>query len=530
MRHSTPMFLLALLTAVVPGCNCLNDLDRYSFEGDDDMGPTDQGPDTGEDDDLGTDGGPLTECTGLDAPLDYRIETLDIPITSDVLGDRALGHDVDGAGSACSVTDFVGDVDNSFMGLAEALPALNPALPVRFQADIDRGLSCLDNVPSCKAPRWTVRVERGTGCAQITILHGSTAAVLAGPFVASVDGSGNVRGEFDTLDFEIAHYVPGSPTDSIPFVIRDGIFSARMSELALSDIVIGGTLLQSELEATFALVAGDLSDGSIEYADIAALLTDRYDVSVGGSCERMSIGLRATAARCPGTSAPTVYRLTTIHIPTGVEANNGGTVGHDVDGVAMACSHQDFPNQVDNDFIDFAEDALPDFDANIDLQASIDASLGCAMTGASCVRQDIFVSVATGDECAVVAVAYAADSTQLASRVASLSGGELQVRLPFWYLAVPIVHNTATTYQSMRMEDVILTADVTPSALSNVVIGGLIPDIELAGFVRSLLDTYDNANTDFIVTEFLPNFHDMVYFDGCNALSIGVTATGTAVP
>ena len=80
------------------------------------------------------------------------------------------------------------------------------------------------------------------------------------------------------------------------------------------------------------------------------------------------------------------------------------------------------------------------------------------------------------------------------------------------------------------MEDVILTADVTPSALSNVVIGGLIPDIELAGFVRSLLDTYDNANTDFIVTEFLPNFHDMVYFDGCNALSIGVTATGTAVP
>ncbi|MBK6577668.1 MAG: hypothetical protein IPG17_16010 [Sandaracinaceae bacterium] len=126
MRHSTPMFLLALLTAVVPGCNCLNDLDRYSFEGDDDMGPTDQGPDTGEDDDLGTDGGPLTECTGLDAPLDYRIETLDIPITSDVTAGRALGHDVDGTDSTCSVPDFVGGVDNSLIGLAQALPASQP--------------------------------------------------------------------------------------------------------------------------------------------------------------------------------------------------------------------------------------------------------------------------------------------------------------------------------------------------------------------------------------------------------------------
>ncbi|MBK6577670.1 MAG: hypothetical protein IPG17_16020 [Sandaracinaceae bacterium] len=145
-------------------------------------------------------------------------------------------------------------------------------------------------------------------------------------------------------------------------------------------------------------------------------------------------------------------------------------------------------------------------------------------------RQDIFVSVATGISARWSPSRTPQTALNPRSRAGSLSGGELQVRLPFWYLAVPIVHNTATTYQSMRMEDVILTADVTPSALSNVVIGGLIPDIELAGFVRSLLDTYDNANTDFIVTEFLPNFHDMVYFDGCNALSIGVTATGTAVP
>ncbi|MBK6577669.1 MAG: hypothetical protein IPG17_16015 [Sandaracinaceae bacterium] len=49
-------------------------------------------------------------------------------------------------------------------------------------------------------------------------------------------------------------------------MIRDGIFSARMSELALSDIVIGGTLLQSELEATFAGITEDLGDGSIKYA------------------------------------------------------------------------------------------------------------------------------------------------------------------------------------------------------------------------------------------------------------------------
>ena len=151
------------------------------------------------------------------------------------------------------------------------------------------------------------------------------------------------------------------------------------------------------------------------------------------------------------------------------------------------------------------------------------------MTGASCVQQDIFVSVATGDECAVVAITYAADSTVLVSRVASLTGGELRVRLPFWQVSIPVLHNMAVTYPSMRVEDVILTADVTPTALSNVVIGGLIPETELVGFTRTFLETYDDPLIEEKL-EFLPNFNDSYYYGECAASSMGVTATGTAVP
>lgn len=535
MRHSTPMILLALLTAVVPGCNCLNDLDRYSFEGDDDMGPTDQGPDMGEDDagqDAGEDdGGTITECNDLGAPVEYEIDSLVIPTTRDVVAGGALGHDVDMAGSACGVTDYQGNVDNSLLELAEALPTLNVDWPIHLQRDIDTGLTCLQTNPSCPAPPWTVRVRRGTNCAQVTILHGRTDAVLAGPFLASVDGLGNVRGEFDSLQWVVSHRLVAGGRVDVPFIIRDGIFTARMGELLLSDIVIGGSLLRTEVEATFTQVIDDLSNGTLEFADVAPILTSLYDVDVAGTCERLSVGLRASASRCPNTGAPVLYRLTTLHIPTSAEVNGGGTAGHNLDGRGSECGVNDYAGNVDNALVELAA-ALPALspDLPISLQSEIDDSLACAVSGATCTRMDIYVSIAAADECALVSIQDAQGAIYAPQRVGALASGELSVRLPTWTLVIPAFHNSLSTLLVASLESVILTADVSASALTNVVIGGYTEDGGFESFMMAMVPLF-GGNVDYDDIEpIVMNLMDVERFGVCDRFSMGFTATGAVVP
>jgi hypothetical protein len=536
MRHSTPMILLALLTAVVPGCNCLNDLDRYSFEGDDDMGPTDQGPDMGEDDagqDAGEDGGgTITECNDLGAPTEYEIDSLVIPTTRDVVGGAALGHDVDMAGSACGVTDYQGNVDNSLLELAQALPALSVTSPIHLQGDIDTGLTCSLANTSCAAPPWTIQVRRGTNCAQITILHGRTDALLAGPFLASVDGLGNVRGEFDSLRWVVSHLLVAGGRVDVPFVIRDGIFTARIGELLLSDIVIGGSLLRTEVEATFAQVIDDLSDGTLEFEDVAPIFASLYDVDVAGTCERLSVGLRASASRCPNTGAPVLYRLTTLHIPTSAEANGSGTAGHDVDGRGSECGVNDYVGNVDNVLVELAA-AIPAFSPNspVSLQSEIDDALACAVSGATCTRMDIYVSIAAADECALVTIQDAQDATYAQPpSVGALSNGELSVRLPKWTLLLPAFHNGLSTLLVAPLESVILTADVSASALTNVVIGGYTGDGGFESFMMAMVPFFGGDVDYDDIEPILMHLIDVERFGMCSRFSMGFIATGTAVP
>lgn len=539
MRHSTPMILLALMTAVVPGCNCLNDLDRYSFEGDDDMGPTDLGPDMGEedagqdagDDDGGTDGGTITECNDLGAPIDYEIDSLLIPTTQDVAAGRALGHDVDAAGTTCGVTDYQGNVDNSLLTLAEALPGLGVDWPIRLQEDIDKGLACSHTNPSCAAPPWTVRVRRGTDCAQITILQGQTEAVLAGPFLASVDGLGNVRGEFDSLQWVIAHFRPAGGQVTVPLMVRDGIFTAHMSELLLNDIVIGGSLLRTEVEATFTQVIDDLSNGELDFSDVEPVLAARYDVDVAGTCERMSVGLRASASRCPNTGAPVLYRLTTLHVPTPAEANGGATVGHDVDGRPNTCGIPDYAGNVDNSLIDLVA-ALPALSPNapISLQSEIDAALACPTNGVDCARMDIYVSIAAADECALVSIQDAGGTIYATQRVGTLSSGELRVRLPTWTWLLPAIHNSMPALLVAQLQNVILTADVSPTALSNVVIGGHTGNRGFASFMMALVPLLGDDVEYSDVEPILDNLNDVELYGMCDGFSVGFTGAGVVVP
>jgi hypothetical protein len=205
MRHSTPMILLALLTAVVPGCNCLNDLDRYSFEGDDDMGPTDQGPDTGEDDAWATDG-ERTHSRSARASMP-PLTTRSRPSTSphQRCARRPLRSATTwtepGRRAASPTTSATWTTRSS--SLAEALPALNPA-PAHAPSSRHRHRADVLSGQHLPVLQGTALDRAGGGAGPTAPRSPSSTAdgCLAGRALRRERGRlGNVRGEFDTAGF-----------------------------------------------------------------------------------------------------------------------------------------------------------------------------------------------------------------------------------------------------------------------------------------------------------------------------------------
>ena len=151
-------------------------------------------PDNGTPD-VGRPDGAITECDPVGAPVVAPIASLFIPLPPvDGVAQVGLGHNLDGMVGGCNVPDYANGVDNAFVDLAAALPALNPDQPIVLQDAINDSLACVLGSASCRPLDLGIRVESGSGCAVVSLLDGD-GEVFENPGVGVLDANGNFRVE-----------------------------------------------------------------------------------------------------------------------------------------------------------------------------------------------------------------------------------------------------------------------------------------------------------------------------------------------
>lgn len=226
----------------------------------------------------------------------YRLTALNIPTPSQASGGATVGHNVDGVGTTCGVPDYAGGVDNSLIDLAAALPSLAPDDPIDLQTEIDTALSCSASSQDCTRLDLIVSVRTGTGCAVMEI-EDAEGNNLAGPFVTTLDASGNFQGTVASFDLSIP-YETGSGSVSIDLDLTNVVISGNRSASALTNVVIGGSLLKTAFEAMIMDLLPFLG-ADISFEDISGILANLYDVQVAGQCGALSVGLTASGTSYP---------------------------------------------------------------------------------------------------------------------------------------------------------------------------------------------------------------------------------------
>jgi hypothetical protein len=229
----------------------------------------------------------------------YRITELHIPTLADVDSGAPVGHNVDRVGDTCGVPDFDGGVDNSLIDLSSALAEFAPpAEGLILQAAIDAALHCpIDAVPTdCTRLDLFVSVASGTGLTVVEVEDGD-GTTLAGPFVGSLDGSGNLRAVAPQLDLTIPYHAASGPVD-IQLSIISMILTATISESAMTNIVLGGALESSAFESMLMEVLPLLGDEPA-FEDIEPILGNLYDVQLSGQCSALSVGFTGSATVVP---------------------------------------------------------------------------------------------------------------------------------------------------------------------------------------------------------------------------------------
>ena len=188
-------------------------------------------------------------CGDAGAAVLYRINELSIPTPEQAMAGAVVGHNIDGAGTDCSVPDYSGGVDNSLIDLAAALPMLAPDDPIDLQAEIDNALNCAVDATDCTRLDLIVSVKTGTGCVIVEVLDGTgtDAETLAGPFVGSLNSSGEMRGQVAALSLAIP-YSTGTSTVDINLEVTNVIITGTNSSASIENIVIGGALVKDDFE------------------------------------------------------------------------------------------------------------------------------------------------------------------------------------------------------------------------------------------------------------------------------------------
>lgn len=231
---------------------------------------------------------------GPDAPATlYRITALTIPTLADV-GSAALGHNVDGAGDVCGVTDYADGVDNALLELSTALQDLEATSPLSLPAEIDAALACVSPSPECEPLDLVVALQRCEYTLVVSVRN-AQGETLAGPGTAAVNGNRfRLTLASSSLSIPIRTSAGVRPLDlSLTNVVLEGAIDDDTYSL-----VIGGALLTDDTVNAFASVLDGLAEGPSS-EDMEALLVASSDVQSGGECRALSVGLRATAVLVP---------------------------------------------------------------------------------------------------------------------------------------------------------------------------------------------------------------------------------------
>ena len=157
---------------------------------------------------------------------------------------------------------------------------------------------CAPTATDCTPILLDVEITTGTGCAEIRVVDGEDGTVLAGPFNATLDASGNLRGFVATLDLTIPYTTDTGSSVDIDLTVSNVIMTGTISGSDLSNVVIGGFLVKDDFEGTLMTLVPLISD-SITYDDVAGILANLYDVEVGGGCNGLSVGLTAEGSVAP---------------------------------------------------------------------------------------------------------------------------------------------------------------------------------------------------------------------------------------
>lgn len=234
---------------------------------------------------------------------------------------------------------------------------------------------------------------------------------------------------------------------------------------------------------------------------------------------------------CVPTGTTTRYRVTTLHIPTPDEADANAVVGHNVDGVGDTCGVPDYDGGVDNSLIDLAA-ALPALAPSdpIDLQAEIDNALNCAANAdpAECTRLDLIVSVQTGSDCVVVNVLDGDDAVLAGPFSGTLgSNGAVRGRVPALALAIPYQGDAGSVNIDLEVTNVILTANLSATSLSDIVLGGSLERTAFEATIMDLLPLLGGDITFEDIGPILENLYDVQVAGSCAALSVGLTGSAS---
>jgi hypothetical protein len=260
-------------------------------------GPDNEAPVGTRDASVTVDAGPIIprDCADGSRTL-YRVTALHIPTPTEADGGAVVGHNVDGAGDVCGVPDYAGGVDNSLVDLAAALPSLSPEDPIDLQAEIDTALGCAPAATDCTRLDLIVSVATGTNCVVVEVLDGvgPDATTLAGPFLGSLNSSGQVRGVVPSLMLAIPYQTDTGSVD-INLAVTNVVLTATIGDSSLTNIVLGGSLERTAFEQTIRDLL-PLLGGEIAIDDILPILANLYDVQVNGSCAALSVGLTGLAS------------------------------------------------------------------------------------------------------------------------------------------------------------------------------------------------------------------------------------------
>lgn len=255
----------------------------------------------------------------------------------------------------------------------------------------------------------------------------------------------------------------------------------------------------------------------------------------GGSPFDGHVGITDEGFGCNDASpSPVRYRISSLHIPTLVEASAGLPCGHDVDLAGDVCGVADYPGGVDNAFIQLLSQVFelaPGGETPIDLQDEIDASLACAADDTACTRLDLVVAIAAGTDCARVSV-FDGDDTLLAGpALASLDrAGNLRMIVGRLSLRLPMRAEPADTSLPIPLQSVTISGTLAGDTLEGMVLGGFLVGDDVSGLAAPLASLLHGSVSVAEIEPLIDDLSDVEDLNQCTALSVGLTGAATRIP